>query len=272
MHSINPKISIVTPSFNQGQYIEDTIQSVLKQNYENYEHIIIDGKSTDNTIAILNKYPHLVWVSEPDQGQSDALNKGFKKATSEWVIWLNADDILLPGSIKKYADSITKNPIADVIHGHMQFFMDGTSTIAKRQYFNNFSRLKIIFKVVIPPTTGTLFRTKILLENPLNLAYHYMMDGEWYMRCSNFINVLRINDFLVKFRISSSNKTSVQILTGKQNKQQDYEAQELYNTYTVPFLENLPKKFQKIYFNVIRFFLININRIQKLKYYLNSIN
>ena len=92
MHSINPKISIVTPSFNQGQYIEDTIQSVLKQNYENYEHIIIDGKSTDNTIAILNKYPHLVWVSEPDQGQSDALNKGFKKATSEWVIWLNADE------------------------------------------------------------------------------------------------------------------------------------------------------------------------------------
>ena len=262
-------ISIVTPSLNQGQYIEEMIQSVLTQNYENFEHIIMDGGSTDTTLSILKKYPHLIWVSEPDAGQSDALNKGFKRATSEWVLWLNADDILLPDAIRKYADLIKKHPKVDVIHGHMQFFMDGTSAIVKRQYFNNFSRLKTIFGTITPPTTGTLFRTKVMLENPLDIAFHYMMDGEWYMRCGNFLNVLRIDDFLVKFRISPTNKTSIQILTGKQNEQQDHEAQELYKLYVVPLLKNLPKTIQNVYYHLIRSYFINMNRLQKLKYYIN---
>ena len=269
MLSINQKITIVTPSFNQGPYIEETIQSVLSQNYENFEHIVIDGGSMDNTLEVLEKYPHLIWISEPDKGQSDALNKGFNRANSEWVLWLNSDDILLPDAIRKYADFITKHPKADVIHGHMQFFMHGTNEISKRQYFNNFSRLKTIFGAITPPTTGTLFRTKILLENPLDIDFHYMMDAEWFMRCGNHLNVIRINDFLVKFRISDTNKTSIQILTGKQNKQQDHEAQELYKLYVVPLLKSLPKTIQNGYYNLMGFILININRLQKLKYYIN---
>ncbi len=178
----NSKISIITPSFNQGQFIDETIQSVLSQNYESFEHIIIDGGSTDKTIEILKKYPHLIWVSEPDQGQSDALNKGFKMAKSEWVLWLNADDVLLPNALNNYHYRTIKNPKADVIHGHMLFFRDGTNEITKKQYFNNFSRIKTIFGVVIPPTTGTLFKKKFLLKNPLELDFHYMMDAEWYMQ------------------------------------------------------------------------------------------
>ena len=261
-------ISIVTPSLNQGQYIEEMIQSVLTQNYKNLEHIIIDGQSTDNTLEIVKKYPHLIWVSEADQGQSDALNKGFKMAKSDWVLWLNADDILVPGAIQKYADAITKHPKADIIHGHMQFFRDGNMAIVKRQYFNNFSRLKTIFGVVVPPTTGTLFRTEVLLENPLDLDFHYMMDAEWFMRCVDLLSVRRINDFLVKFRISDTNKTAMHILTGKVNAQQLKERKLVYDTYAMPLLKISPKRLQKQYFNCIRFFLKNIDRIQKSRYYL----
>jgi glycosyltransferase involved in cell wall biosynthesis len=85
-------ISIITPSFNQGAYIEQTIRSVLRQNYRPVEHIVVDGGSTDGTVDILRRYPHLTWISETDRGQADALNKGFALARGDIVGWLNSDD------------------------------------------------------------------------------------------------------------------------------------------------------------------------------------
>ena len=111
------KISIVTPSLNQGQFIEEAIQSVLVQHYENFEHIIIDGGSTDNTIDILKKYPHLIWVSEPDTGQSHAINKGFKMATGEIVAWINSDDILINGALSIVGSAFMQSPDLEVFTG-----------------------------------------------------------------------------------------------------------------------------------------------------------
>jgi glycosyltransferase involved in cell wall biosynthesis len=109
-----PKISIVTPSFNQGRFIEKTILSVIEQDYPNLEYIIIDGGSTDESVEVIKKYDqHLAyWVSEPDRGQSHAINKGFERATGEIFGWLNSDDWYHPGALKAVAEAFAANPEA----------------------------------------------------------------------------------------------------------------------------------------------------------------
>lgn len=101
-----PKISIVTPSFNQGKYIEETILSIIDQKYPNLEYIIIDGGSTDETLSVIKKYEHCLkyWISQPDNGQYDAINKGFSQSSGEIMGWLNSDDKLLPGSLFTIAE------------------------------------------------------------------------------------------------------------------------------------------------------------------------
>lgn len=114
-----PKISIVTPSFNQGNFLEKTILSVLEQDYPNLEYIIIDGGSTDNSVEIIKKYEqHLTyWVSEPDRGQSHAINKGFERATGEIFGWLNSDDWYHSGALKAVAEAFAANPDAGAVVG-----------------------------------------------------------------------------------------------------------------------------------------------------------
>lgn len=109
----NTKISIITPSFNQGDFLEDTILSVLNQDYKNIEYIIIDGGSTDNSIDILKKYSDRLdyWISEPDNGQSDAINKGFKMATGDYVGWINSDDFYTDGAISKLVANIDEKSV-----------------------------------------------------------------------------------------------------------------------------------------------------------------
>jgi len=107
-----PKISIVTPSYNQGKYIESTIRSVILQGYPNLEYFIFDGASDDNTVEIIKKYEPWItfWVSEPDRGQVHAINKGFRRATGEILHWLNSDDILLEGALKEVALACKGDP------------------------------------------------------------------------------------------------------------------------------------------------------------------
>ena len=113
-----PKISIVMPTFNQGQYIEKSIRSVLEQDGENIELIVIDGGSTDNTIEVVRRYESKItyWVSEKDRGQSHAINKGMQQATGEYLTWLNSDDWYLPGAVKAMMDLFKKTG-ADVVVG-----------------------------------------------------------------------------------------------------------------------------------------------------------
>ncbi|WP_445370629.1 glycosyltransferase family 2 protein [Methylomonas sp. HW2-6] len=114
-----PRITIVTPTFNQGKFIEKTIQSVISQDYHNLEFIIIDGGSTDNTIEVIKKYEHYLayWVSEPDRGQSHAINKGMAKATGDILTWLNSDDWYLPGTLEYFSKTFQNNPEIGMVVG-----------------------------------------------------------------------------------------------------------------------------------------------------------
>ena len=125
-----PKISIVTPSFNHGEYIEETIRSVIMQGYPNLEYIVIDGASTDNTLKILERYKSdlSVCISEPDEGQTNALNKGFKCATGDILAWLNSDDQYLPNTLFQVAESFDIHS-CDVVVGGCQLIQDQDPTI-----------------------------------------------------------------------------------------------------------------------------------------------
>lgn len=119
METDQPKISIVTPSFNQGAYIEKTIDSVLSQNYPNLEYIIIDGGSKDQTVDVIKKYEKYLtyWISEPDRGQSHAINKGLGRASGDLLTWLNSDDWLLPGALSSFASEFNARPESGLIVG-----------------------------------------------------------------------------------------------------------------------------------------------------------
>jgi glycosyltransferase involved in cell wall biosynthesis len=138
-----PRISIVTPSYNQGQFIEEAIRSVLLQGYPDLEYIIIDGGSTDQTVEVIKKYePWLAyWVSEPDKGQSHAINKGLEKGTGELFNWHNSDDVLAPDSLATLAQVMVKYPQAGYVHGQ-RIFIDDKSKVRsrnKQSYSNKIS-------------------------------------------------------------------------------------------------------------------------------------
>jgi len=206
-----PKISILTPSYNQGKYIEENILSVLNQNYPNFEHIIIDGGSTDNTVEILKKYPHLIWVSEADEGQSDAYNKGLKIATGDLVLCLNSDDYLLDNDIfnkvieqinfcdyRKYSAFMGNVVVCDEKGNKI-----GEMKNRDRDY--TFNDLLNKLPVVIHP--GTFFNTYILKKvGGFNKELHYILDYDIFLKCSKVKPIHSINVIVSALRRHGTSK------------------------------------------------------------------
>lgn len=217
---MRPSISIVTPSFNQGGFIAAAVESVLRQGYPDFEHLVLDNCSKDGTADILKKYGHLKWVCEPDRGQSDALNKGFKKAQGDIIGWLNADDFYLDGCFSKIAEAFARNKDADIIYGDYRLVNGQGKTIQNRREldFDLFS-LKYLHVLCIP-STALFFKRKIFDEgNFLDASYHYAMDYEFFLRlASKGYKFSHITGFLAGFRRHEDSKSSVFALKQKNEK------------------------------------------------------
>ena len=170
------KISIITPSFNQGRFIEDAIRSVLDQHYPDVEHIVVDNCSGDETLNILRKYPHVRWISEPDHGQSHALNKGFRMATGEVLAWLNCDDFYLPGAFHAAAQALS-DPAVDGVYSDLQF-CDVDGKIIKHYQSHRPARFLSLFHAFIS-SECFFFKRRVMEGIDISEDLHYCMDQEF---------------------------------------------------------------------------------------------
>jgi glycosyltransferase involved in cell wall biosynthesis len=226
-----PKISIVTPSYNQGQYLEDTILSVLGQGYPNLEYLIYDAASTDNSVAIIKKHENKLsyWVSEKDNGQADAINKGFAKATGEILMWLNSDDILMPNILCFIAEQyIGKGDgiyFGNCIHfkenSNGSLYSSGSNVVA------SFDAIPLeLADTIIQPSS--FWSKKTWLQNGILVAdFHFGFDWEWFLRakCNN-VPFYSVNKPIAIYRIHEAHKTG---FGGKKRQEELLKVYEMYS-------------------------------------------
>jgi len=237
------KISIITPSYNQGEYIEEAIKSVLKQNYSNFEHIIIDAGSTDQTLDILKKYKHLKWISEKDDGQSDALNKGFKKSKGQIIGWLNADDFYEKNIFRLINNNLSIEGV-DAVYGDF-IEVDKYGNRIKKIITQMPSNFMMKYVCYIPSTTF-FFNRKIIDNNIyIDKNLKLVMDKDFFCKIiSKGYKINKIHKFLGFFRWHYKNKS---IYSKKFKKRIHYEGIIINNRYSN---FKLPNNYfgQKIYY------------------------
>ncbi|MFH0791980.1 MAG: glycosyltransferase family 2 protein [bacterium] len=247
-----PKISIITPSYNQGRYLERTILSVLNQNYPNLEYIIIDGGSTDNSVEIIKKYEKYLtyWISEKDKGQSDALNKGFKIAAGEIIGWQNSDDIYLPKTFFKIVDLFDKYKQADIIYGD-RLDIDEKDGILGESIFTDFSTTVCLYDGLQLGTQSVFWRKEVFAKiGMLDINLHFAMDYEFFLRAGK--RGLKYKYFPYRFgamRRHREAKTEIYSGTPLHNKEKEL----IDKKYGRIKLLNLPLKIYSLLFRAFNY-------------------
>ncbi|MRS01652.1 glycosyltransferase [bacterium] len=205
-----PRISIITASYNQAQFIEQTIKSVLNQKHTNIEHIIIDGGSTDGTIEILKKYPHIKWVSEKDNGQSEAINKGFRMASGDIIAWLNSDDFYLENAFTTVVQTFQRSPHTKVLMGDVLVFVEGSNKVRceSKNRDMGFDDIIRYWWDGMPPQPGVFFKADILkkyglLDEKLNFA----MDYDFWLRIAQHETFRHVPHALAAYRLHPTSKS-----------------------------------------------------------------
>jgi glycosyltransferase involved in cell wall biosynthesis len=207
-----PLVSIITPSYNQSEFIEDTLLSVKNQDYPNIEHIIVDGGSTDNTLEILRKYEgtyNMRWISEPDEGQADAIDKGFKMAKGSILAWLNSDDYYLHDKVISkvvYYFELYKNVHVVTGNGyHVNEKGKFLSPIVIKKDLINLNYMRYADFMLQP---STFFKKEVLDKVPIDKLYVYAFDWLFFLKIfEEGFNVFVVDDFLSAYRRHSKHKT-----------------------------------------------------------------
>jgi len=204
-----PLVSIVTPSYNQARFLTETIRSVLTQDYPNFEYIIVDGGSTDGSAEIIKQYTDKLawWVSEPDLGQADAINKGFAHAHGEIFAWLNSDDTYQPGAISQAVESFLAFPNAALVYGDANLIDEKGNIIGRfpsRQ--TNLHRL-LRGSVHIPQQT-TFFRSNSWEQvGHLDPTFHMAMDYDLWVRLAKLASLIYVPRLWANFRLHNEGKS-----------------------------------------------------------------
>ena len=202
-----PLVSIVTPSFNQGRFIRETIESVLGQSYPRIEYIVMDGGSTDETVKILREYDdRLTWVSERDRGQADAINKGWRRARGSVLAYLNSDDTYLPGAVARAVACLQEHPGAGAVYGE-GYHVDEAGAILERYPTEPFSMARLEETCFICQPTVFLRRSVVERVGFLDESLHYCIDYDLWIRMARVASFAFTPHYLATTRLHADTKT-----------------------------------------------------------------
>jgi glycosyltransferase involved in cell wall biosynthesis len=208
---VQNRLSVITPSFNQAAYLGQTIQSVLSQDYPDIEYIIVDGGSRDGSVDIIQQYADRLawWVSEPDAGQANAINKGFWRATGEFIAWVNSDDFYLPGAVIKAVQALQAHPEAAFVYGNM-VAVDGQGEAINLLRYRQ-CQVEDLLQFYILGQPAVFFRRSVLEQaGYLDEQYHYMLDHHLWIRMASLAPIVFIDQFLAAARYHSGAKNIAQ--------------------------------------------------------------
>ncbi|MDQ7857234.1 MAG: glycosyltransferase family 2 protein [Armatimonadota bacterium] len=207
--SVAPQVSIVTPSFNQGEFIERAAESVLSQDYQAVEYLILDGGSTDGTLDVLRRLGGRVrWVSEPDRGQAHAINKGWQQAKGEVLAWLNADDLYLPGALSRVAAFFQTNPAVDIVYGDCDY-IDLDDRVVQPYPTRPYDYIELVREAIdfIPQPAAFVRRRVLETTGLLDETLHYVLDYDYWLRAGLRHTVAYLPARLAAFRLHPASKT-----------------------------------------------------------------
>ncbi len=202
-------VSIITPSYNQSRFIEATIQSVLSQDYPQIEYFVVDGASTDGTVEVIRKYEGNLagWVSEKDRGQTDAINKGFARATGEVLAWLNSDDTYEPGAVSAAVSYLQEHPEVGMVYGDCNYTNENGEVIGRFQSRQtSYRRIRRGYNHI--PQQTMFFRAELWKQvGPLDPSFHYAMDYDLWTRIAARTEIQYVPQTWANFRLHTSGKT-----------------------------------------------------------------
>jgi len=253
-----PLVSIVTPSYNQGAYIRETMDSILSQNYPNIEYWVIDGGSTDQTLSILRAYetnPRFHWISERDKGQSDAINKGWSRCQGDVLAWLCSDDVYCPGAIRAQVDYLRAHPDIDAVYSDA-ISMSADGKPIRKDWARPFSLYELLRIDFIPQATIFLRRRLIKRTGIVDTSLHYGMDHDYWLRAALTNTFAYHSAEIARYRLHPESKGVAQIV--KFNADMERVMDRFFNQPNVP--PDIMQKRRSIYADMLLMIATNYAR------------